>query len=89
MKHLRVYNKNHLFFTVTFSAFTFPTFAFTTFAFAQINCGMNSLLEYETKGKRLDKMTIRFKNRANAVIETTGTVSLTFRIGVIEPIIPA
>jgi CRISPR/Cas system endoribonuclease Cas6 (RAMP superfamily) len=62
---------------------------FTTFAFAQINCGMNSLLEYETKGKRLDKMTIRFKNRANAIIETTGTVSLTFRIGVIEPIIPA
>ena len=61
----------------------------TGYVIAQLNCGMNPILEYETKGKRLDKMTIRFKNRANAVITTTGIVSLTFKIGVIEPIIPA
>jgi hypothetical protein len=59
------------------------------YAFAQLNCGMNPILEYETKGKRLDKMTIQFKSANNDVISTTGTVSLTFKIGVIEPIIPA
>jgi len=70
-----------------------------THAFAQLNCGMNPILEYETKGKRLDKMTIRFKPTAAASgIQTVPAdiqftqhliVSLTFKIGVIEPIIPA
>ena len=70
-----------------------------TYAFAQLNCGMNPILEYETKGKRLDKMTIRFK--PTAVVSGIQTVpadiqftehliiNLTFKIGVIEPIIPA
>ena len=69
------------------------------YAFAQLNCGMNPILEYETKGKRLDKMTIRFKpcgkssgiQTVPADIQFTQhlIVSLTFKIGVIEPIIPA
>jgi hypothetical protein len=71
----------------------------TGYVIAQLNCGMNPILEYETKGKRLDKMTIRFKPTAvvsgiqtvPADIEFTEhfIVSLTFKIGVIEPIIPA
>lgn len=70
-----------------------------TYAFAQLNCGMNPILEYETKGKRLDKMTIRFKPTAvvsgiqtvpaDIGITENSLVSLTFKIGVIEPIIPA
>jgi hypothetical protein len=63
----------------------------TNYRSAQIDYGMNSLLEFETKGKRLDKLTISFKNSTGTVLtfDNTNLVSLTFKIGVVEPIVPA
>ena len=58
---------------------------------AIIDYGMNPSLEFETKGKRLDKLTISFKD-FNGTVLTFGNnnlVSLTFKIGVVEPIVPA
>lgn len=63
----------------------------TNFRKAIIDYGMNPSLEFETKGKRLDKMTIRFKiPNGNSVTYAAGNqINLTFKIGVVEPIVPA
>jgi hypothetical protein len=58
---------------------------------ASINDNMNPILEWETKGKRIDKMTISFKlfgTSTPLVFAATEIISLTFKIGVIEPINP-
>ena len=58
---------------------------------AIIDYGMNPSLEFETKGKRLDKLTISFKDFEGTELKFTDNnlVSLTFKIGVVEPIVPA
>lgn len=58
---------------------------------ASINDNMNPILEWETKGKRIDKMTITFKlfgTTAPLAFNANAIISLTFKIGVIEPINP-
>lgn len=63
----------------------------TSFRKAIIDYGMNPSLEFETKGKRLDKMTIRFKiqNGDSVTFANGNQINLTFKIGVVEPIVPA
>lgn len=58
---------------------------------ALINDNMNPILEWETKGKRIDKMTISFKlldATTPLQFANTDIISLTFKIGVIEPLGP-
>jgi hypothetical protein len=59
---------------------------------ALISDNMNPILEFETKGKRIDKMTISFKlyntTTGPLVFAQNDIISLTFKIGVIEPINP-
>ena len=72
--------------------FTHATDAINTnFIKAIIDYGMNPSLEFETKGKRLDKMTIRFKIPAGTFLTFAAAdeINLTFKIGVVEPIVPA
>ena len=62
----------------------------TTSFIADIKRCMNPILEYEVKGKRLDKMTISFAIPDPATnkfqfTEAADIISLTFKIGVIEP----
>ena len=62
----------------------------TTSFISDIKRCMNPILEYEVKGKRLDKMTISFAIPDPATnkfqfTEAADIISLTFKIGVIEP----
>jgi hypothetical protein len=58
---------------------------------ALINENMNPILEWETKGKRIDKMTINFNLFGTTTplqFANNDIISLTFKIGVIEPLGP-
>ena len=58
---------------------------------AKIDNDMNPIQEWETKGKRIDTMTISFRllgAAAPITFANTNIISLTFKIGVIEPLGP-
>ena len=74
-----------------FNEVTVDNHAGTKAKIASINDNMNPILEWETKGKRIDKMTITFKlfgTTPPLEFNATAIISLTFKIGVIEPINP-